>query len=172
MALRKRRTRKMHSISARLQRIGCRVLVPALLLWFGGISFMSCCAPEASAGSTYNLQGQAAESGSSLSEDGQAAHCVKKEDCCSGETSKVYALGPLNHCGKQFNGPMPCCSRSGQPADRARRSRLAPEEREDALLKNETARISQSKPIVSSRATTIRARDRSGTYLRDCVFLI
>jgi hypothetical protein len=162
----------MRSISARLQRIGCRVLVPALLLWFGGISFMSCCAPEAFAGSPYNLQGRAAESGSSLSEEGQAAHCLKKEDCCSGETSKVSALGPVYHCSKQFNGPMPCCSRSGQPADRARRSRLAPQEREDALLKDETARVSQSKPTVSSPASTIRARDRSGTYLRECVFLI
>lgn len=156
----------MHSIAARFQRIACRVLVPALLLWFGGICFMDCCTggKAFSAGHYLEAAEQSGVAAAAL-EEGEAAHCNRASQMAS-------AFGPANSCHKQFKGAMPCCSPAGQSADFARKSRIVPESRQSLRAENEVARVPQLNAPVQPSLSTTRIRNRSGTYLRDCVFLI
>jgi hypothetical protein len=161
----------MRSIPAQLEKLACRVLVPALLLWFSSASLLSCCARDALA-SAYRPQ--TAQSSASVIEDSEAAHCADMQEHCSKAEQKAPVLSIVNLCNahRQSSGPMPCCSPASQSADRARKSRIAPEARAETIDIQDRWGSPQAIARPRPNAFTIPVRDRSGTYLRDCLFLI
>lgn len=156
----------MSSIPAWFQNVTCRVLVPALLLWFGGASFLNCCAGGAMAAPVSRQDTQ-----SHLSADGEADHCAVVSDHC--HKVKAQAPSATNLCAahKQFVGLMPCCSPAGQAADRARRSRIT-QERADFQVINDESSVARETVRAVQTVFPARVRDGSETYLRDCLFLI
>lgn len=163
----------MRSIPVQFQKIATRVLVPALLLWFGSVSFLNCCAQDFRA----SAQDRDIVNQVSISaiEEEEATHCyAERGHCCSAQMQETAAVVSENPCNahRQSSGRMPCCSPAGQAADRARKSRVGPEERADLQsLKTASGALESSARSIPYELTT-EADDRSGTYLRDCVFLI
>lgn len=159
-------------IPSQLQRLACRALVPALLLWLGGgAGILSCCAANVEA-ATYR-QDAASRFSARVADDSEASHCAAQMEHCHTEQSRANALSEASSCQahKRFIGMMPCCSRAGQALDRARKSRIAPE-RADSQPAAKAVSAPQRESRAGWSAFTARIYDGSETYLRACVFLI
>lgn len=171
----------MRSPSTKLRGIASRLLVPMLLLWFGSISYLNCCAPAVVAGGTSADEARqpSAHSCASLMEAAEEEAAASADCCasvqdehCSKAIPTVSTIGAEHSCDKQFMGRMRCCSPAGQSADRTRKARLLKDERERSLASNQGLRQLEPEAAAPLRASTSNIRDRSGTYLRACVFLI
>lgn len=163
----------MRPTPEKFKRIACRLLVPALLLWLGGTGFLHCCAHDAAA--PVEIRREAVNYLDALLIEGEvAAHCAVEagEGCCPQADSKISAQDSANFCRAPLEGGVPCCSALKRGADRARKPFDTTRERETCPAADANPFLPQSKALGSLFASNALVHDRSGTYLRDCVFLI